>query len=102
MTAKASYLIYLSLLTTPWAIKAFNILYRNYHDPLKMAPANLLTIRVHNLMGIFLIGAYFIKGLVSQGTIGHFWIALLTLLIMYIPVALTVFFNVIPLEKKSA
>jgi 1,4-dihydroxy-2-naphthoate octaprenyltransferase len=100
MLEKTSYIIYLSLITVPLSAKAFHILYRNYSDPLKMSPANLLTIRVHNLTGILLIAAYIIRGIISQRPMGHLWIAVLILAIMYIPVALTVFFDVLPLERK--
>ena len=96
-----SYLIYLSLVTIFLSIKSFNILYQNYHDPLKMAPANLLTIRIHNLTGILLIAAYFIQGIFNQRNIAQMWIPLMILVIIYSPVALTVFFNRRPLKAEN-
>jgi 1,4-dihydroxy-2-naphthoate octaprenyltransferase len=100
IVAGASYLIYLSLITIPWSIKAFTISFENYRDPLKMSPANLLTIRIHNLTGILLIGAYFVHGTMQHRPLGYMWIAVISLIIMYMPVALTVFFNVLRIENK--
>lgn len=101
MLGQASYSVYLSLATVPLAIKAFNILYKNYSDPLKMSPANLLTIRVHNLTGILLIASCIIQGIISQQPMGDLWIAVAILVIIYLPVALTVFFDVLPLQNKQ-
>jgi len=96
-----SYWIYLSLLTFPWFIKAFAVLYRNYRDPLKMSPANMLTIRVHNLTGILLIVAYMIDGAISRGSMTQMWLPLIILVILYIPVALTLVFNVMSLKPGN-
>jgi len=98
---KTSYWIYVSLMTIPLSFKAVTILYRNYGDPLKISPANLLTIRIHNLTGILLIAAYFIQGIVNQRNIGCIWLSLLILVIIYFPVALKVFVNIIPLKTEN-
>ncbi|KQC09180.1 MAG: hypothetical protein APR62_03005 [Smithella sp. SDB] len=45
----ASPWIYLSFFTLPWTVQAFCILRKQISDISQLAPANLLTIRVHNL-----------------------------------------------------
>ena len=52
----------ISLLTLPIAYKTISILSRSYQDPIKMAPANLGMICIHNFTAILLILAYFIEG----------------------------------------
>ncbi|MFZ5515068.1 MAG: prenyltransferase [Candidatus Zhuqueibacterota bacterium] len=95
--------IYISFVTLPWFVKAFRILYRNYTDPVRMSPANMLTIRVHNMVGILLIVAYLAQGISRWGSNSLVWGALIILFLLYLPVGLTIFFNVLlikPGEKK--
>lgn len=88
----ASFWIYLSLITFPWFIRALKILYQNYTNPVKLAPANLLTIRIHNLVGILLILAYIIQGFQNQHDIWQMVVPVVTLVVFYTPVAFPVFF----------
>jgi len=82
---------YVSLLTFPMFAKAFSVLRRNYMNPAAMAPANMLTIRAHNLTGILLIAAYVIRGVVGQRPPGQMIAPLIILLVLYLPVAVTIF-----------
>ena len=54
--------VLLGLLTLPVAFSAFRILNENYLDKVKMAPANLATIKVHALTLICLIIGYLAAG----------------------------------------
>lgn len=99
--AKATYWIYLSLLTFPWFIQAFKILRKNYQNPAKMALANILTIRIHNLAGLLLILAYVIHGTLAGNNYKIIWISLIFSLFLYLPVLLTVFFNVLSLKPAE-
>ncbi len=99
----ATYWVYLSLITFPWFIKAFRILHQNYQNPAQMAPANILTIRIHNLTGFLLILAYIIHGTLAGKNDNIIWISLAFSLFLYLPVLLTVFFNILsikPAEQK--
>lgn len=100
LTGSTSYWIYLSLATIPWFVKAFFILYRNYQHAVKMSPANMLTIRIHNLMGILLIVAYIIHGCMNNRDITQMWVPFALLIILYLPVALTVFFNILIIKTN--
>lgn len=86
-----SFWTYLSLLTFPLFAQAFFLLRSNYRDPAAMAPANMLTIRAHNLMGILLIAAYVIRGVTGQRPGGQMIVPLVILLVLYLPVAATIF-----------
>ncbi len=97
----ASYWVYLSIVAVPWAIKAIHIARKNYHDAEKLSPANLLTIRVHNLTGIMLIIAYLIQGFQNNKSLEPVIVSLIVLIILYFPVALTVFFNIVPLKPAE-
>ena len=57
--------ILLGLVTIPLAYKSFQILSANYMDKMKMAPANLATIKVHALTLTCLIIGYFAAGVIS-------------------------------------
>lgn len=96
-----SFWIYLGLITFPWFIKAFLILHKNFNDPVKMSPANMLTIRIHNSIGILLIIAFVIHGGLIGRNIYQMWFPLVILIILYLPVALTVFFNVMSLKPAG-
>ena len=82
--------IYLALLTLPWAIQAFLILKRNFGDPARLIPANLLTIRVHHLTGILLIIACLIQGLQNGWEFAQAFFAGLILAAFYLPAAVPV------------
>ncbi len=82
---------YVSILTFPMFAKAFLVLRRNYMNAAAMAPANMLTIRAHNLMGILLIAAYVVRGVTSQRPPGQMIAPLAVLLVLYLPVAVTIF-----------
>ena len=60
-----SFSVLLGLLTLPVAYNSFRILNENYMDKVKMAPANLATIKVHALTLICLIIGYLAAGVMS-------------------------------------
>jgi len=76
----------ISLLTLPIAYKTSSILWANYQEPIKMAPANLGMICTHNFTAILLILAYFIDGFRSDDLIASF-LPLIVLILLYIPIA---------------
>ena len=82
---------YLALATLPYAAKAVTTMRQNLRDPVALAPANLATIRAHNLMGLLLVVAYVVQGFPSHKG----WAAPAVLLgasvLLYYPVALKVF-----------
>ncbi len=86
-----SYWTYLAFLTLPWFIRAFAVLRRNYREPVAMAPANMLTIRIHNLTGILLVVAYVVRGAMLRSGLIRMVIPLAVLLLLYLPVALAQF-----------
>ena len=57
--------VLLGLLTMPVAYNSFRILNENYMDKIKMAPANLATIKVHALTLLCLIVGYLAAGVLS-------------------------------------
>ena len=57
--------ILLGLLTLPIAYNSYRILNANYMDKMKMAPANLATIKVHALTLTCLIIGYLAAGIMS-------------------------------------
>jgi 1,4-dihydroxy-2-naphthoate octaprenyltransferase len=57
--------VLLGLLTMPVAYNSFRILNENYMDKIKMAPANLATIKIHALTLICLIIGYLAAGVMS-------------------------------------
>ncbi len=90
--------VYLALLTLPWLFKAISIAFKNYTDPQALAPANLLTIKIHNVVGLLLTAAYFISGLIhgrDASTLG--WL-ILTVLVLYMPVFFTIFIPKLPVK----
>ncbi len=89
----ASFWIYLALFTLPWSFRAFGILKSNFSNPSKLAPANLLTIRAHNLTGILLIIAYLIQGIHNNQDLQPAFFAAFTLAGFYIPAAISIFFK---------
>ena len=76
----------ISLLTLPIAYKTISILRTYYQEPVKMAPANLGMICIHNFTAILLILAYFIEGFRSDALIASF-LPVVVLIILYIPIA---------------
>jgi 1,4-dihydroxy-2-naphthoate octaprenyltransferase len=61
-----SFSVLLGLLTLPVAYNAFRILNENYLDKVKIAPANLATIKVHALTLICLIIGYLAVGIMLR------------------------------------
>lgn len=88
----------LSLATLPWFIQAFSILYRHYQDAQEMSPANMLTIRIHNVTAVLLIAAYLIHGLGNGLPFRSILGAIIVLVVLYLPVVLTVFIPIIPVK----
>jgi len=70
----------------PIAYKTISILRTYYQEPIKMAPANLGMICVHNFTAILLILAYFIEGFKKKAMIASL-LPLMVLIILYIPIA---------------
>jgi 1,4-dihydroxy-2-naphthoate octaprenyltransferase len=97
----ASPWIYLALVTFPWLIQAVRILANHADDPAQMSPANMLTIRIHNVTGIFLVFAYIFEGIQTGQNFADVWGALLTLAILYFPVGLTIFTNVLTIKPAT-
>ena len=87
----ASRWAWLGLATLPWFIQALRVLTRHFRDPAAMAPANLLTIRIHNLTGLLLVAGLLVHGAQAGLPLGRAWAALAILLALYLPVALKVF-----------
>ena len=88
-----SYWIYLALFTLPWSARASVILKRNISDMSRLAPANLLTIRAHNLTGILLIVAYLIEGIKNNHDFDPIFFTAFVLAVFYIPAAISLFFK---------
>ena len=89
----ASFWIYLAGLTLPWFFRAFGILKINFNDPLRLAPANLFTIRAHNLTGILLIIAYLVQGIQNNHDLQPAFYAAIILAGFYVPASVSVFFK---------
>jgi 1,4-dihydroxy-2-naphthoate octaprenyltransferase len=82
---------YGAFLTLPWGVKAFAVLRANYENPAAMAPANMLTIRIHNMTGLLLIAAYVIRGATLGRPLIQMPIPLGLLVVLYLPVAMKIF-----------
>jgi len=76
----------ISFLTLPITFKTILILKTHYQEPVKMAPANLGMICIHNFTAILLILAYFIEGFKWHALIPSV-LPLMVLILLYIPVA---------------
>ncbi len=76
----------LSFLTLPIAYKTVSVLRRSYQNPVKMAPANLGMICIHNLTALLLMIAYTIVGFRSDAVIASL-LPLLLAFLFYTPVA---------------
>lgn len=76
----------ISFLTLPIAYRTIVILRTHYQNPVKMAPANLGMICTHNFTAILLIIAYTLVGFKKDNLVSSF-LPLLTLTVLYIPVA---------------
>ncbi|MBN2013455.1 1,4-dihydroxy-2-naphthoate octaprenyltransferase [candidate division KSB1 bacterium] len=97
----ASYWSYLALLTLPWLRNAIPIANKHYDNPEELAPANMLTIKIHNIAGILLIAGYFIKGVFSgqdAATLG--WL-ILAIIVLYTPVFFTIFIPKLPIKAAE-
>jgi hypothetical protein len=89
----------ISLFTVPMAYRTISILRAHYQDPVKMAPANLGMICIHNVTAILLIFAYFVVGFDSETLIASL-LPLSVLVFIYIPIA-KLFFKALRLRKKE-
>lgn len=76
----------ISLVTLPIAYRTISILRASYKDRVKLAPANLGMICVHNFTAILLAIAYFFVGFRSEALISSI-LPLALLFVLYIPVA---------------
>jgi 1,4-dihydroxy-2-naphthoate octaprenyltransferase len=76
----------ISLLTLPIAYKTISVLKTYYQEPIKMAPANLGMICIHNFTAILLILAYTIEGFKWDALVASF-LPIIVLIILYIPIA---------------
>ena len=76
----------ISLMTIPIAYKTISILRASCLDRVKLAPANLGMICVHNFTAILLAIAYFIVGFRSEALISSM-LPLVLLFVLYLPVA---------------
>ena len=76
----------ISLMTLPVAYKTISILRATYQEPVKLAPANLGMICIHNFTAILLAIAYFVAGFKSEALISS-TLPLAVLFVLYIPVA---------------
>jgi len=101
LLGSANFWVYLSLFTLPWFFRAFRIALHHFDDAARLSTANLITIRVHNLTGILLIVAYLIHGALHGSELGMMWVPIVTLAALYLPAALTVFFNIVPLKPAT-
>jgi len=90
----------ISFLTLPIAYKTISILRTYYQEPVKMAPANLGMICVHNFTAILLIVAYFIVGFRKEALIASF-LPLIVLIVLYIPIARLIGKAVLIRKKES-
>jgi 1,4-dihydroxy-2-naphthoate octaprenyltransferase len=86
MLKKIPVLGLISFLTLPITYKTISILRTHYQDPVKMAPANLGMICVHNFTAILLVIAYFVEGFRSDALIPSF-LPVVVLIILYFPIA---------------
>ena len=66
-----------------------------------MSPANMLTIRIHNITAILLIAAYLIHGMLSGQELSSILGAIIVLIVLYLPVVLTVFIPIIPVKPAE-
>jgi 1,4-dihydroxy-2-naphthoate octaprenyltransferase len=77
--------IYLALITIPLFVQSLRILRHHYRDPLRLSPANLLTIRIHSLTGILLITAHIVSGAQAGCPLSAAFVAVLLLFLLYVP-----------------
>jgi 1,4-dihydroxy-2-naphthoate octaprenyltransferase len=76
----------ISLATVPIALRTVKILRAHYDDPLRMAPANLGMICIHNFTAILLMAAYLVSGFRGEA-FGPSVFPFLLMILLYIPVA---------------
>lgn len=89
----------IAFLTFPIAYKTISILKSHYQEPVRLAPANLGMICVHNFTAILLALTYLIEGFNNGALIPSLLpIALLT--ILYFPVALMIWKALLPSGPK--
>lgn len=81
----------LALLTVPWAVQAIVVMKRKLAEPVALAPANLATIRAHNVMGILLVLAYVLQGGSQRSGVAAPALLLFATAVLYGPVAAVIF-----------
>ncbi len=91
LVGAVTYWSYLGLATIPWFLKSMAILKKNYNDPIAMSPANIFTIRIHNITGVLLITALLIDGLMRRGAMAGMIAPFFILAVLYAPVAMLIF-----------
>jgi 1,4-dihydroxy-2-naphthoate octaprenyltransferase len=91
----------ISLLTMPLAFRTISILCAHYQEPIKMTPANLGMICIHNFTAILLAFVYFIEGFRKENLIASF-LPFLLLLVLYIPVARLITRAVFPRKGRPS
>ncbi len=83
--------VLISLITVPLAWKAVKILFQHYRSPVKMAPANVLTIKMHNEVGFILFITVSFAGMSSIFDIFHAGFLLVMFILFYFPVFVKVY-----------
>ncbi len=91
----------ISMLTLPFAHKTIVILRKHYQDPVRMAPANLGMICIHNFTAILLILAYTLLGFQTNDPISSL-LPLATLIVLYLPIAKMIFKALLFERKEEA
>ena len=90
----------MSLLTLPIAFKTILILRKYHEEPMKMSPANLGMICIHNFTAILLILAYFFEGFRLENLIASI-LPVVVLIILYIPIARLIGRTVFPWKRDE-
>ncbi|MFX0137346.1 MAG: prenyltransferase [Candidatus Hodarchaeota archaeon] len=85
------YITLIALLTIPLTYRSIKILKRNYHDPKKLAPANLDMIRSHSITCILIILSYLIIGYYNNITLDSLIVFVIIFGVIYLPAAFTIF-----------
>ena len=81
----------LGLATLPWFVRALRTVGRHYDDPVRLAPANLLTIRIHSVTGLLLITGYLVEGVGRGGTWIPVMLVSVLLVVLYLPIGRLLF-----------
>ncbi len=85
------YIALISILTIPLTYRSIKVLRKNYHDPRKLAPANLDMIRSHSITCLLIISSYFITGYYNKSDLFNLIGFVIIFGILYLPAAITIF-----------